>query len=67
MDFLYVRSHDQVSWADDACKIEFGSVPNVSIFPLEPYSLGMIQQYPFCISITNFHQLAKNSLSLSVL
>ena len=29
MDFLHIRYHDQVPWAADAYKIEFG-VPNLS-------------------------------------
>ena len=32
MDFLHIRYHGQVSWATDACKIEFCSVPNLSIY-----------------------------------
>ena len=30
MDFLHIKAHDQVPWVADACKIEFGSVPNCS-------------------------------------
>ena len=30
IDFLHIGYHDQVSWSTDACKIEFGSVPNLS-------------------------------------
>ena len=29
MDFLRIGYHDQVAWAVDACKIEFGSMPNL--------------------------------------
>ena len=30
MDFVHIGYHDQVLWAADTCKIEFGSVPNLS-------------------------------------
>ena len=30
MDFLHIGYHDQVPWAADACKTEFGSVLNMS-------------------------------------
>ena len=30
MDFLHIRYHDQVPWTANACKIEFGSVPNLT-------------------------------------
>ena len=29
-DFLHIGYHDQVPWATDACKTEFGSVPHLS-------------------------------------
>ena len=28
LNFLHIGYHDQVSWSADACKREFGSVPN---------------------------------------
>ena len=30
IDFLHIRYHEEVPWAADACKIEFGSVPHLS-------------------------------------
>ena len=30
MDFLHIGYHDQVPWAADACKTEFGSVPTLT-------------------------------------
>ena len=30
MDFLHNGYHDQVQWATDACKLESGSMPNLS-------------------------------------
>ena len=32
MDFRHIGYHDQVEWAADVSKIEFGSVPNWSNF-----------------------------------
>ena len=34
LDFLHIEYNDQVSWAAHACKIEFGSVPNLSKYIL---------------------------------
>ena len=33
MDFLHIQYHDQVPWAADACKVEVGSMPNLSNWP----------------------------------
>ena len=57
MDFLHIGYHDQVSWGADACKIVFGSVPN-----LYNYGYFFINFEFFCAVSEN--RAVKNSMEI---
>ena len=46
MDFHHTGYHDQIQWAADACKIEFGAVPNVSNYAIFSYILSVGSDSP---------------------
>ena len=46
MDIFHIGYHDQIPYATDACKLEFGSVPNLSIYGHFPYILSVCCDIP---------------------
>ena len=60
MDFIHIGYHDQVPWAAHACKILFGSVPNLSNYGHEMnrllvFIIGTVSSYHVVPTHVKYH------------